>query len=415
MSSDVYKIINEYKSDRESVYQTWFINNTDRLKAFRTIKNALKIVIEEIENDAFPNDFKGSSLEVAVSAISEQKQMFEGAAHAFYWKPKLRIPDIYENDINKKYFGRFLKNCIQINQDRDLVNEVIKLNQKKIKGLGPAVANLLYFLHPTIFPPFNTSIIKGFNILFHQKLKLGSWDDYLTMRKIIIEYNNEHPLLLSKDLGAIGGLLFEIGCGRQVIRENQNIALVNFTKYEAKAKKRHSDVLKDLQETNTHTEMQYYLAKLGISLGYKVWIARNDHKREWDDHRLSEYSIPNLLLNDIPSAIKETISLIDVLWLNEDNHIISAFEVEKSTSIYSGILRLQDLSFSLKEQNCHFYLIAPDKREKEIKAQLLRPSFQHNQMCTILYILFSELRCNCEAMCKFGIDISVLDKIANGV
>jgi hypothetical protein len=41
------------------------------------------------------------------SQSNEQKQVFEGAAHPFYWKPKLRIPDIYENEENKRTFGRF--------------------------------------------------------------------------------------------------------------------------------------------------------------------------------------------------------------------------------------------------------------------------------------------------------------------
>ncbi|WP_277613997.1 hypothetical protein [Neobacillus muris] len=41
---------------------------------------------------------------MVITAISEQKQVFEGAAHAFYWKPKLRIPDIYENSQNQKAF-----------------------------------------------------------------------------------------------------------------------------------------------------------------------------------------------------------------------------------------------------------------------------------------------------------------------
>ncbi|WP_445505966.1 hypothetical protein [Niallia sp. 03190] len=412
MSFSLSNIIQEYKTDSESVYQTWFINNDERLKAFRTIKNAIKIVIEEIENNIFPCDFKGSSLEVAVSAIAEQKQIFEGAAHAFYWKPKLRIPDIYENETNKKDFGRFLKSCMQHNNDIQLINEIIKLNQKNIKGLGPAVANILYFLHPTIFPPFNTSIVKGFNILFNQKLKLGSWEDYLKMRDIIIDYNEKQSLLLSKDLGAIGGLLFEIGSGRQIIQENLAIVSENLLKQKQKTKKRHSEILKDLQEANDHSEMQYYLAKLGTSLGYHVWIAKNDYKREWKEHKLGEFSIPKLEFDSIPSTVKETISLIDVLWINNENRIVSAFEVEKSTSIYSGILRLQDLSFSLEDYHCNFYLVAPNKREKEIKAQLLRPSFQHNQMCTISYILFSDLRCDCEAMCKFGKDITVLDQIA---
>ena len=45
---------------------------------------------------------------------------------------------------------------------------------------------------------------------------------------------------------------------------------------------------------------------------------------------------------------QNTIKLIDVLWFQKGtNSIIGAFEVEKSTSIYSGILRLSDLYFSI--------------------------------------------------------------------
>ncbi len=105
------QLIQEYKVDPESVYQTWFLNNAERLKAFRTIKNGLNNVIADVGESTFGNDFKGSSLEIVVTAISEQKQVFAGAAHAFFWKPKLRIPDIYENEANKLAFGCFLKAC----------------------------------------------------------------------------------------------------------------------------------------------------------------------------------------------------------------------------------------------------------------------------------------------------------------
>ncbi|MED5102928.1 hypothetical protein P9858_22645 [Niallia circulans] len=413
MTFTLLKAIDEYKNDPESVYQTWFINNNDRLKAFRTIKNAIKVVIKEIENNTFPCDFKGSSLEVAISAIAEQKQIFEGAAHAFYWKPKLRIPDIYENEDNKKAFGQFLKETLLYNQEKQLIYNIMKLQEKNIKGLGPAVGNILYFLHPTIFPPFNTCIVKGFNMIFKQKIKLGSWEDYLTMREIMMEYNNNHNLVLSKDLGALAGLLYEIGSGRQVIQENHTLLLQDIDKVNKKLKKRHEEIQKELAEENEHTEMQYYLAKIGTTLGYNVWIAKNDHKREWKGYKLGNFSIPHLNLETISSAVSETISFIDVLWLNGENKVIGAFEVEKSTSIYSGILRLQDLSMSFNNDKSRFYLIAPNKRKKEIKAQLLRPSFQHDSMCKISYILFSDLREDCEAMCKFGVNISVLDKISN--
>lgn len=409
------EIIQIFKGDSESVYHTWFLNNDDRLKAFRSIRKSLAKVVNEMEAGTFGNDFKGSSLETVITAISEQKQVFEGAAHAFFWKPKLRIPDIYENEANKRAFGRFLKACMETTMEEQLCKEIHTLEAGKIKGLGPAVANILYFLHPTYFPPFNTAIVKGFNVLFNQKKKLGSWTAYLEMREVIIEANNRYRNSLSKDLGAISGLLFEIGNGRLVIEENAEEVINREQEKRIKARmKRHKQVSQDVLEENTHTEMQYYLAKLGKSLGYKVWIARNDHKRAWNGEKLGEYSLKQLILPAIPQSVYDTVSLIDVLWLDDANNIVSGFEVEKSTSIYSGILRLNDLNLAVAD-GVHFYLVAPDKREKEIRAQLLRPSFRTLHSFSLSYILFSDLRCDCDSMCKFGSDVSVLQKICKVV
>ncbi|MCO7125327.1 hypothetical protein NIE88_06050 [Sporolactobacillus shoreicorticis] len=412
---DLDKLISAYIEDRESVYHTWFMNNEDRLKAFRTIKKGLKRVISEFEKRTFGNDFKGSSLETVVSAISEQKQIFQGAAHPFFWKPKLRIPDIYENSDNQLAFGRFLNACLHAKNEKQIFDEIVKLDQLKIKGLGPAVANIIYFLHPTLFPPFNTAIVRGFNTLFHKRLKLGSWTAYLEMREEILATNQQSGL--SKDLGAFAGLLFEIGTGRLVLPENSDGILVAENEKRLKAlKKRHGQVLDDQIEENAHSEMQYHLARLGWSLGYHVWIAQNDHKREYNGKKLGEYSLPALPLTDLSKSVFDTVSLIDVLWLNQDDQIISGFEVEKSTSIYSGILRLYDLSLSVG-QACRLFLVAPDKREKEIKAQLMRPSFvkEESLKSVMSYLLFSDLQCDCDAMCKFGTDISILNPIAKSV
>lgn len=123
-----------YKTDPESVYNTWFISNEERLKAFRSIRRGVSTVVDDIKHGRFPNDFKGSSLEFVLGCISEQKQVFEGAAHPFYWKPKLRIPDIYENEVNKQAFGEFLYACLETTDVRALEKEVLKLAAKSIKG-----------------------------------------------------------------------------------------------------------------------------------------------------------------------------------------------------------------------------------------------------------------------------------------
>jgi len=63
MNSNLSQLIRQYKEDKQSVYNTWFINNGERLKAFRSIRRGVMQVIDDIKKKKFPNDFKGSSLE----------------------------------------------------------------------------------------------------------------------------------------------------------------------------------------------------------------------------------------------------------------------------------------------------------------------------------------------------------------
>ena len=116
-----------------------------------------------------------------MGSIAEQRQIFKGADHAFLWKPKLRIPDI-DNSENQRAFGQLLHHCSCCSTERELIDGIETIDRRAIKGLGPAVANLLYFLHPTLMPPFNTAIVNGFNAVTGSKVKLGRWDHYLAMR-----------------------------------------------------------------------------------------------------------------------------------------------------------------------------------------------------------------------------------------
>jgi type II restriction enzyme len=409
-------LIKTYKEDSESVYNTWFVNNNDRLKAFRSIRRGVQQVINDIKEKKFPNDFKGSSLEVILSCISEQKQVFTGVAHPFYWKPKLRIPDIYENEKNKLAFGQFLENCFNYNtKEETIIKEIIKLDQLKIKGLGPAVASILYFLHPTIIPPFNTAIINGYNKLFNDNKKLGSWTEYLKLREIIIKTNEKHKALLSNDLGAITGLLFEIGSEKMKIGNGNIITEEEKVKFESQIQKRRKEIEIEQFEIDLHTEMQYHLLKIGQSLGYDVISASNDRSKSYKGNNFSFISLSDFPKIDINKETYNTISLIDIVWFEKGtNKPICAFEVEKSTSIYSGILRLADLSFSFAENQQNLYIVLPDKREKEVIIQLSRPSIKNNDV-KIKYILFSDLKENCDALCKFGENHKILNKISKDV
>lgn len=409
------QIIQQYKNDTESVYNTWFVDNDQRLKAFRTIRRGIIQVVEDIKNKSFPNDFKNSSLEFVLNCIAEQKQVFVGVSHPFYWKPKLRIPDIYENQTNKIAFGQFLENCINAKNEEQVLNEIVKLDELRIKGLGPAVASILYFLHPTWFPPFNTAIVNGFNFLFKDKKKLGSWSEYLKIRETLLETNSKFKSELSNDLGAIAGLCFEIGTQKMLIGNDDYLSEEERHKFEKNIVKRQKEIIEEKKEDNLHSEMQYHLLKIGASLGFDVTPASNDKSKAFNGQSFSFISISKFPELPCDKDTQNTIKLIDVLWFEKGtNNIIGAFEVEKSTSIYSGILRLSDLYFSISDGDEVFYIIIPDSREKDVIQQLNRPVIKKSEM-NIKYILFSELRANCDAICKFGTDHSIMDKIAKTI
>lgn len=400
--NNVENLIQTWKQDKNSTYHTWF-HWEERLKNFRSIRTGLIKIIDEIESDKFGRSYRESSLETVLHCVTEQKQIFKGADHAFIWKPKLRIPDIYENRDNQIAFGRFLHSCFECCKcDADLEKHILELSDKKIKGLGPAVMNLLYFIHPTIILPSNTSILKGYNLIFNTNVKLGSWKDYLALRLNVYEFNKRFSNHFSNDLGAVAGFLFDMGkadLSKDLVRNEIAIDHIPIKKNNA------SDEL-------DHTNVQGFLRDIGLALGHSVWIASNDRNRQYNGGRLYEGCLNKLPENLLNSPHKETISLIDVLWL-EGEDVVASFEVEHSTSIYSGLLRMLDLANSkLGEKLRAIYLVAPDKRELEVQAQMARPSFQLIRGLNVRYLRYSDLKDQKESIIKFGESLKSLEKIS---
>ena len=192
------------------------------------------------------------------------------------------------------------------------------------------------------------------------------------------------------------------------------ILQVEKAKTERAASARHAHVLADVQEESEHTQIQYLLIKIGRALKYDVFVARNDHHRSCDGQSFAMLTVPSLPKMDWPQEVVDTTSLIDVIWLKPGtNEIVSAFEIEKSTSIYSGILRMEDLARSIPDCTCNFYLVAPNRREKEVIAQLTRPAFRNDLLdIPLAFIPFDSLRNHCDALCMFGEDHTILRKIA---
>ena len=156
------------------------------------------------------------------------------------------------------------------------------------------------------------------------------------------------------------------------------------------------------------------LITIGRALGYDVYVVRNYRHRSSDGRPFALRTLPDLPIQSWPRDVMETVSLINVIWLSQEPHaIVSAFEIEKSISIYSSILRMEDLARSIPDCVCHFYLVAPEQREREMIAQLVRPSFRTALAgMPFAFISFNGLCDHCDALCKFGDDYTILQKIA---
>lgn len=283
-------LIERWKCDVAGTNQSWFLWK-ERVKNFRSIRRGLQVVVQEIRDNRFGIADRGSSLETVVHSIPV------------------------------------------------LVRAVRALDVQNIKGLGPACANLLYFLPPTIVPPSDTAIIKGYSLLTGSNVKLGCWPDYLAMRQCMRLLNAQHHTLLSNGMGAIAGWQ---GALAQV--RAQNMAWVK-----SLAMAQESD--------HTHTGIQGWLRDLGKAVGYDGWVANINKSRLYLGAHLSKGCRAHL-----PDAIR-------------------ASEAMDTVS---------------------FFLVAPDVREQDVRVQIARPAFSRVSTLDVRYLGYSQLRQLKESIARFG-------------
>ena len=171
-----------------------------------------------------------------------------------------------------------------------------------------------------------------------------------------------------------------------------------------------SDDSSDRLARTRHTEIQFELLELGAAMGFNVWVARNDRKRIWKGQSLGD--MPRMAL-DLPTQFNEatnrTIELIDVLWL-KGNSIVAAFEVECTTAVYSGLLRMSDLLALQPNLDIKLYLVAPDERREKVEAEILRPTFKLREkpLCVICgFLSFSALMDKVDGIRRLGLASSL--------
>ncbi|MCK1284056.1 hypothetical protein IVB41_08905 [Bradyrhizobium sp. 44] len=122
-------------------------------------------------------------------------------------------------------------------------------------------------------------------------------------------------------------------------------------------------------------QIQAKLAEIGARMGFKVWLPRNDRKRICELVPATDQVgfLEELPLNYEKTTL-DTIEQIDVIWL-KGRSIVRAFEVEHTTAVYSGLLRMADLLALQPNMDIRLHIVAPDERRDKVFREMRRPVF----------------------------------------
>lgn len=150
-------------------------------------------------------------------------------------------------------------------------------------------------------------------------------------------------------------------------------------------------------EVRESIKIQGLLAKIGEQMGFDIWLPNPDRARV---AKVWQPKDPRTLLTSLPlsydKATQSTIGLIDVIWIKNKRSIARAFEVEHTTSIYSGILRMADLVALQPDIKIKMHIVAPSDRQEKFSTEIRRPVFSYmtngrlSDMCT--FISYDDVR-----------------------
>lgn len=125
------------------------------------------------------------------------------------------------------------------------------------------------------------------------------------------------------------------------------------------------------EKPHEHDEIQWRLIRLGHAAKVDIWIPKNDQRKVWEGHRFSDFVLKEFKEGlDIPKTVEN----IDTVW-RFGYQIKAAFEIEHTSSIYSGLLRLSDLKTIAPNILYPLFIVAPPERREKVLSELRRPTF----------------------------------------
>ena len=145
------------------------------------------------------------------------------------------------------------------------------------------------------------------------------------------------------------------------------------------------------EKKDIHLKMQWMLIRIGLWEGFDVWVASNDRNKKYGSDEFNSICLSEIPHFAGPEVLKIAKS-IDVIWFKKRSaQPVHFFEIEYTTSIYSGLLRLNDVRIDYPIPKAT--ILALSERFKLFESQISRRTFVHSELVEICeFMSFNDLK-----------------------
>ena len=125
---------------------------------------------------------------------------------------------------------------------------------------------------------------------------------------------------------------------------------------------------------NIHTILQYELCGLGVLCGYKIYVPNADRNKSIKNGQTINEDFKESLVESF-NQMNSRSDDIDCLWIDNDNNVVKAFEVENSTGVDSGMSRMSSLQIQVP---C--YIVGTQDNYSKKFIELKETSYKHSNI-----------------------------------
>jgi hypothetical protein len=344
----------------------------------------LKIILEEFKKPR--EEFKGLSyidkrrewfdnpMEKEIKPLLKREKLENLSmeeAIKIYKKMSVGGPKLYQNTFEQNGIQKIRNSLIYLLYGNEPVEERFNNfaynleSEYKLNGVSRNFASIALFLsNPKDYAIWNSAVDGGLEMLGILPKRVKGEHQGIYYKKIINVVKNLDKKLGLNDLSLTDEfleLIFHKKIGNEILKEK----IIEVIPEE--------EIIKNDKEEYLHTKVQWLLIKIGLYKGYDVWVAKNDLNKEYNGEKFKDLCLNNLPPFTGPDVL-DIAQYVDVIWFKKKTiNPIAFFEVETTTSIYSGLLRLNDIIINFPIDKA--YIISSKNREALFKNQIKRKTF----------------------------------------